>query len=209
MKRETVSGMENIVAVFVGPHHVQDWRCSFGHQHAGTLCFSRVDMGIAAAQQLGSTLLICGDSNGGSDVRMLVAHAQHHGVRCVEGLHKSHSNTVMDAQSTIDYIAGLSTTGRIVLRLVTDWWHMPRVIIQTQRAIRAARIGPDRVVLQPHSVLGWIPPAKVLTGEALGVTDALRGRPQQSRGIPVGKPDATARHRKRAPDTSSQEGERW
>lgn len=203
-------GKVSIVAVFVGPHHAaddptcRDWATvpgltfdGFGrHQHVGMLCMGRVDAGIAIAERLGCTLVVCGDSNSGSDVRVLVEHAKAHGMKAAVGVHQTHSNTRMDAANAVRFA---TETGASVvdLYIVTDWWHLPRAYVHAWNAARS--VNGCRIRVRPRPAFGWIPPLVYFWGEVRGIFHALLGRPHSPMpGKPLGKPDAEKLQRERS-----------
>lgn len=184
-----VAKVFRIVVVFVGPHHEQDPFCIGGHPHEGRRCFSRINVAIVVAKALRCPLLVCGDSNGGDDVRRFVAHAAESGVETV-AVRTPHSNTAQDATAAVTVLATDERFAAVTAaHLVTDWWHMLRVIIQVQGALREAGL-LDRIALATHAVLGEVPSPVVFLGELKGAWDAWKKRPNVP-WVPArrGKPD--------------------
>ena len=94
--------MQEVVVVLNGPH-VKKWvwaLCAW----IEVFWAGRISRGVAEALRLEAPLLVCGDANGGEDLRHMVALAQAEGIEtvpCENGKEKEHKNTRGDCLAAI------------------------------------------------------------------------------------------------------------
>ncbi|MFH1632059.1 MAG: ElyC/SanA/YdcF family protein [bacterium] len=158
----------------------------------------RLHRGIELALHYNCPLVIVGDANGGKDNAEFECVARQSGVVDVVISRNGHriedENTRGDARAA--YRALLDDTRLAKVQsgiFVTCWYHIPRTRLALWRA---------RQEVYPECSVRWTPSAvwrKVIyglarlldfkSGELRGCVDYVLGRPQISRGEPMGKPD--------------------
>jgi len=191
--------MQEVVVVLNGPH-VKKWvwaLCAW----IEVFWAGRISRGVAEALRLEAPLLVCGDANGGEDLRHMVALAQAEGIEtvpCENGKEKEHKNTRGDCLAAIREIEQRPDVLRV--HLVTCWYHMPRAMARLRHELALAL--PDRqIVIEPcivwarflygftHLFPKWDKKAKVWKGgEVRGFLAVLLGR-QVGEKSAIGKPD--------------------
>jgi hypothetical protein len=170
---------QSVTVMFCGPHDCD-----------GLVSFRRIDHAIHVALVERTQLLIVGDANHGNDLELFCARAKARNLCSAEALYDSRANTLADAQSVARWVSGLTAAiGTIEFMVVTDNWHMDRVVAMLVG--ESTRLAPERTfsVISRPVTSGPRPDAQVLSGEEQGIADYYAGTYGCRTDFPiVGKP---------------------
>lgn len=169
----------HVVAVLCGPH-----------DNDGSVCFRRVDRGIAVAIEQNIPLIVAGDANGRADVRLFCDRAHEAGVRTIYEAYDRRASTLFDVRSItrlLQFEPDLQDVKRV--HLVTDYWHMARATVMLADQLRK-RLGGSYAIACENVMDGPEPPPDVFAREHRGLMAYIDGTYDTTSlpHVPYGKP---------------------